>query len=108
MRPTRSFFSIHNISWTKLVRIPAPLVSVGLLGTIGALAAPPHDDFNANIAQHARTMLDEGRKTFRYDTFGSEKFWGDQLQLHKAILGEKNGGVGAGVSPKTALAVGLK
>ncbi|MGH7489323.1 MAG: hypothetical protein ACREMY_27545, partial [bacterium] len=53
-------------------------------------------------------MLDEGRKTFRYDTFGSEAFWGDALQLHKAIAGEKNGGVGPGVSPKTALSVGLK
>src|SRR5262249_56314991 len=45
---------------------------------------------------------------FRYDTFGSEAFWGDALQLHKAIAGEKNGGIGPGVSPKTALAVGLK
>ena len=53
-------------------------------------------------------MLEEGRKTFRYDTFGSEAFWGDALQLHKAIAGEKNGGVGPGVSPKTALSVGLK
>jgi hypothetical protein len=32
---------------------------------------------------------------------GSEAFWGDALQLHKAIAGEKN-------SPKTALSVGLK
>ena len=53
-------------------------------------------------------MLEEGRKIFRYDTFGSEAFWGDALQLHKAIAGEKNGGVGPGVSPKTALSVGLK
>ena len=53
-------------------------------------------------------MMDEGRKTFRYDTFGSEAFWGDALELHKAIAGEKNGGVGPGVSPKTALSVGLK
>ena len=63
---------------------------------------------DADIARHSQTMLDEGRKTFRYDTFGSEAFWGDALQLHKAIAGEKNGGVGAGVSPETALAVGLK
>jgi hypothetical protein len=42
------------------------------------------------------------------DTFGSEGFWGDALQLHKAIAGEKNGGIGPGVSPKTALSVGLK
>ena len=53
-------------------------------------------------------MLDEGKKTFRFDTFGSEAFWGDALQLHKAIAGERNGGIGPGVSPKTALSVGLK
>jgi hypothetical protein len=35
-------------------------------------------------------------------------FWGDALQLHKAIEGAKLGGVGAGVNPSTALAVGLK
>ena len=57
---------------------------------------------------HAQRMIEEGRQIFRFDTFGSEAFWGDALQLHKAIAGEKNGGVGAGVSPKTALAVGLK
>jgi cytochrome c peroxidase len=53
-------------------------------------------------------MVEEGRRTFRQDTFGSEAFWGGALQLHKAIAGEKNGGVGSGVSPKTALAIGLK
>src|SRR5690348_9274694 len=53
-------------------------------------------------------MLEQGRNIFRYDTFGSEAFFGDALQLHKAIEGAANGGVGGGVSPKTALAVGLK
>jgi mono/diheme cytochrome c family protein len=60
------------------------------------------------IESSAQRMLKEGRQIFRYDTFGSEAFWGDTLQLHKAIAGEKNGGVGPGVSPKTALEVGLK
>jgi hypothetical protein len=63
---------------------------------------------DAENARHALRMLDEGRTTFRYDTFGSEAFWGGTLQLHRAIAGEKNGGVGPGVSPKTALSVGLK
>jgi hypothetical protein len=53
-------------------------------------------------------MINEGRKIFRYDTFGSEAFWGDQLGLHRAIVGEKLGGVGPGVSPKMALGLGLK
>ncbi|HEY1290112.1 MAG TPA: hypothetical protein VGF58_17425 [Burkholderiales bacterium] len=61
-----------------------------------------------NIVAHARNAVAEGRQIFRFDTFGSEAFFGDALQLHKAIAGAKNGGVGPGVSPKTALAVGLK
>lgn len=60
------------------------------------------------ITNHAQEMIVEGRQIFRFDTFGSEAFWGDALQLHKAIAGEKNGGMGGGVSPKTALSVGLK
>ena len=44
-------------------------------------------------------LLAEGQQTFRFDTFGDEAFWGDQLHLHEAL---------ATVSPRTALAVGLK
>lgn len=68
-------------------------------------AAP---SFNQNIQNNAQQMMNEGRKIFRYDTFGDEAFWGGTLKLHQAIAGEKNGGVGPGVSPKTALSVGLK
>jgi len=78
---------------------------------VSAIAfAAPHSQkgFDGEIARSAQAMLDEGKKTFRFETFGSEAFWGDALQLHKAIVGEKNGGVGPGVSPKTALSVGLK
>src|ERR1700754_1416119 len=57
---------------------------------------------------NAERMLADGKQTFRFDTFGDEVFWTDALQLHRAIEGEKFGGVGPGVSPKTALAVGLK
>lgn len=53
-------------------------------------------------------MIEEGRQTFRYDTFGDEGFWSDALKLHQAIAGAAQGGVGPGVSPKTALSVGLK
>ncbi len=68
--------------------------------------APP--PFDRVIDDSARRMIDEGRKIFRYDTFGDEAFWGDTLKLHRAVAGAKLGGVGPGVSPKTALAVGLK
>jgi hypothetical protein len=89
--------------------IIAALGGAALFGAVIASAAPPSNKgFDAEIARHAQAMLDEGKRTFRYDTFGSEVFWGDALQLHKAIAGEKSGGVGPGVSPKTALSVGLK
>lgn len=64
--------------------------------------------FAASPEADALRMIKEGRETFRHDTFGCESFWGDALQLHQAIAGEKLGGVGPGVSPKTALEVGLK
>jgi hypothetical protein len=89
--------------------IVAALSGAGLFGVlIASGAAPSREPFDAQITQHAQAMMEEGRKTFRYDTFGSEAFWGDALELHKAIAGAKNGGVGPGVSPKTALSVGLK
>ena len=64
--------------------------------------------FDSTIDQNAENMMAQGRQTFRFDTFGDEVFWGDTIQLHKAIEGQKFGGVGPGVSPRTALAVGLK
>lgn len=60
-----------------------------------------------NIASGVIEIL-RGRKIFRYDTFGDQAFWGDTLGLHRAIAGAANGGVGAGLSPKAALGLGLK
>jgi hypothetical protein len=67
-----------------------------------------HSRFGDPVKAAAARMIDEGRRTFRYDTFGDERFWGDTLKLHQAIAGEANGGVGAGVSPTAALGLGLK
>jgi hypothetical protein len=54
-------------------------------------------------------LFEQGKKIFRFDSFGDEDFWGGKLQLHKAVEGAALGGVGPGVSPKTALTVaGLK
>jgi hypothetical protein len=45
-------------------------------------------------------LVAQGREVFRFDTFGNEVYWTDTLRLHQAIQG--------GVSPATALQVGLK
>jgi hypothetical protein len=99
------------------LRFPV-LLLVSCITVIGAVMARsaasaaqsprPNAPFDTSITQHAQRMIDEGRRTFRYDTFGDEAFWGDQLQLHRAIVGQKLGGVGPGLSPKMALSLGLK
>ena len=60
---------------------------------------PPAPGGDRQVWQRAQATLEEGRRIFRYDTFGDEAYWGDALQLHKAIEGERFGGVGGGVSP---------
>jgi hypothetical protein len=45
-------------------------------------------------------LVAEGREICRHDTFGDEVYWTDTLRLHQAIE--------TGVSPRTALEVGLK
>jgi mono/diheme cytochrome c family protein len=70
----------------------ATLLACGLLAACGGSgdgsAAPTAADVQA------------GREIFRFDTFGDEAQWTDALRMHEVIE--------QGVSPKTALAVGLK
>src|SRR6185312_15157783 len=63
---------------------------------------------NLDPIANAADKAARGRQIFRFDTFGDQAFWGDTLKLHQAIEGAALGGVGPGVDPATALAVGLK
>jgi hypothetical protein len=95
------------------------LVGLGLLWlvTVGFAVGRSKSDERRNTqdrrlthdpVQNAADKVKRGRTVFRFDTFGDEAFWGDTLKLHQAIEGAALGGVGPGVSPRTALAVGLK
>lgn len=57
------------------------------------------EDKRDAAVKNAERLTAEGREIFRYDTFGDEAFWGGKLRLHESIRQ---------VSPRTALAVGLK
>ena len=100
----------------KLMMLAVAL-TIGLGYLVGQSRAQRSDDpnrpqkeqgFDRQISDNAQQMMEQGKKIFRYDTFGDETYWSDKLKLHQAIQGTKFGGVGSGVSPKTALAVGLK
>src|SRR5215212_6396154 len=88
-----------SMAWARSERESTPVDQIAQVDAAPAAARDP-------VLDNARTMIAEGRRTFRYDTFGDEAFWGDTLQLHQAIQGARFGGVGPGVSPKAALAVG--
>lgn len=55
--------------------------------------APATDDLS-------QQNLAEGRRVFRFETFGDEQFWTDTARMHEVV--QKS------VSPTTALSVGLK
>ncbi len=84
------------------------LFIAGLLGVIVPRVRSQSTGNTDPTAQNALNLVQQGRKIFRFDTFGDESFWGDTLKLHLAIRGSGLGGVGPGVSPRGALAAGLK
>ncbi len=94
------------LAMLAIVAVAAFAIAAGCSSTEAAVQ--PQAVGVAGAAESAQRMVADGRTTFRHDTFGSEDFWGGTLRLHQAIAGAANGGVGPGVSPKTALAVGLK
>jgi hypothetical protein len=100
----------------RLIKLTVTLAAICLVGVAAGQVTgkksmkqePQLSEFDRVISENTQQMIEEGRQIFRSDTFGDEAFWGDTLKLHQAIAGAKLGGVGPGVSPKTALAVGLK
>ena len=57
---------------------------------------PPRSGFDGEIIDYASKSFNDGRQIFRFDTFGSEDFWGGMLRLHQALAGTANGGIAEG------------
>lgn len=106
----------HNVVAYILLVVGAALVGAAFVGdpslALGGFLDQSSDGnhpWDQQVRNNTSAMMDQGRQTFRYDTFGSEGFFGNTIGLHQAIEGSKfPGGVGGGVSPATALKVGLK
>ncbi|HEY2350011.1 MAG TPA: hypothetical protein VGH64_13395 [Puia sp.] len=63
---------------------------------------------NNGVKPELPALVVDGKQIFRYDDFGDDDFWTGLLHIDKAVAGANNGGFGTGVSPATALSVGLK
>jgi len=110
MPRSRAFASLSLFTGLALLLIGGATLALGDSRHPPDATANPRD---AAIHEHSEDLMEQGRTTFRDDTFGSEGFFG-AIGLHRAIEGTKfAGGVKTdlgldGVSPATALAVGLK
>lgn len=72
-----------------------------LLGAVVvALAACSHGSSRSMDPVMEASMIEQGKRTFRFDTFGDETLWTDTLRMHEVIR--------SAVDPTTALSVGLK
>jgi hypothetical protein len=91
------------MKYKKQLLVMASFVTVVTLAQCIKDKIPHHDH---DIDDPA--LIAEGKNIFRYDAFGDESFWSGLLHIDKAIAGAANGGFGQGVSPKAALAIGLK
>ena len=108
-----AFFEGIDAPRTKrFIGLALALGLLALVQPVRILAADRGDSmgqsFDQTIEANAQQLVQQGQQIFRFDTFGDEDFWGGQLHLHEAIAGAENGGMGPGVSPATALSVGLK
>jgi hypothetical protein len=43
------------------------------------------EGFDEVIVNNAKDLFSEGRRIFRFETFGDQAFWGGTLQLHEAL-----------------------
>jgi hypothetical protein len=90
--------------------VAGALVAMTLTGALSAstASARPGGSTVSKSGNANAALVSRGRQTFRFDTFGDQSFWGGTLHLNQAIAGAAHGGVGPGLSPKQALALGLK
>jgi hypothetical protein len=90
MKRRKPFIFFHSSNRHKFVAGACISVAFALLFVIkllpvAAQTTPEYVGYDDAISHNAQQMLTEGRQTFRFDTFGSEAFWGDTLKLHEAV-----------------------
>jgi mono/diheme cytochrome c family protein len=87
---------------TRFVLMLVAGAAIGACGTKPASeGTPPATPPPRAVTQETEAALvAEGKRVFRFDTFGNEQLWTDTLRLHEVV--EKS------VDPTTALKVGLK
>src|SRR4029079_5784519 len=92
---------------TTIMRFKKEAITTLIIASIIGLTQCKKDNNQHNPPPDPQ-LISDGQNIFRFDSFGDEDFWSGLLHIDKAIAGSAHGGFGTGVSPKSALAVGLK
>jgi hypothetical protein len=73
-----------------LVAYVAFVIANGTLAAVSRSDAKPSGAAAVTLNErNNRALFLAGRNIFRHDTFGDQAFWGEALQLHRAIAGAK-------------------
>ncbi len=91
-----------------LTFVLAAIAATAMIAVSASAEDPSLSPPDRRTVNYAIEQILRGQKTFRFDTYGDQVFWGKTLRLHEAIAGEANSGVGPGLSPEDALELGLK
>ena len=85
--------AVRVVRWCPLPLTGGVACAVALISSCVNAGAPGPEPLDP-------AMVARGKTVFRFDTFGDESFWTDTLRMHEVIR--------TGVSPATALSVGLE
>ena len=91
MKQQKTFSFFHSSNRHKFVTGVCISLAFALLFAIKLLPLTAQTTsevvgYDDAISHNAQQMLAGGKQTFRFDTFGSEAFWGDTLKLHQAVV----------------------
>jgi len=88
-----------KLRYATLFLLPAVFLFIAAIALSGAKQNEKKSQFLGNAQDNAKQLIEQGQQTFRFDTYGDEAYWTDQLQIQQAV---------ATLTPVNALALGLK
>ena len=79
--------------------MPAVILLMAAISESTTKIGADGNELRSSTVDNAKHLIEQGRQIFRFDTYGDEAFWTDQLHMQQSVTG---------LSPQTALALGLK
>ena len=79
--------------------VPAVILLAVAIGESTTNVTANGNQLQSSTVDNAKRLIEQGRQIFRFDTYGDEAFWTDQLHMQQSVTR---------LSPQTALALGLK